>query len=178
MKKYFLMLVVALAMPLLFTSCGDDDKDKGVEFPYSTPNLNWGSSMTSVKASMQNSGISLFLEDAYSLVYSNNGEYPMYTYIFDDDELESSALELNEEQAVDYNFYGWLCSKYGNPVDEEDGDYTFVKNSLLVLYEHDADARCWIASWMAYDDDDTRADVSLAKEVVAKHKALVRKARN
>lgn len=179
MKKYFLMLVVALVMPLVFTSCGDDDPtDEPSKFPYSVPVTNWGVSRTSVKSSMANSGYNLTLEDEDGLVYSVGDNFPMYTYLFNtNDELYSSTLALSDEQDTKYDFQGFLEGKYGKAFKEDETRWYYDAGNSIVSYGYEeiAGEDVWMATWARVD---TRSDISGVDEAKNASLDLVKKARN
>lgn len=177
MKKYFLMLVVAIVMPLVFTSCGDDDPtDEPSKFPYSLPVLNWGVSQASVKSSMANSGYDLTLEAADGLVYSVGKNFPMYTYIFNEDGLCSSSLALSDEQDTKYDFQGFLEDKYGKAIEETDAYWFYDAGNSIVAYGYAEidEADVWMATWTP---SGTRSDLSVVKEAAKANLDLVIKAR-
>lgn len=179
MKKYFLMLVVALVMPLVFTSCGDDDPtDEPSKFPYSLPVLNWGVSQASVKSSMANSGYDLSFEGADGLVYSAGENFPMYTYLFNDNnELYSSSLALSDAQDTQYDFQGFLEEKYGEAFKEDETHWYYDAGNSIVSYGYVEieGADVWMATWAAVE---TRSDISGVEEAKEASLELVKKARN
>lgn len=177
MKKYFLMLVVALVMPLVFTSCGDDDpKDEPSKFPYSVPVTNWGVSQTSVKSSMANSGYELSSEsDANTLLYSANDNFPYYVYTFANDKLTVSSLALSDAQDSQYDFQGFLEKTYGKAIEEDDEYWYYDAKNSVVAYGYAEAIDGWMATWVP---SGTRSDLSVVKEAAKANLELVKKARN
>lgn len=178
MKKYFLMLVVALVMPLVFTSCGDDDPktDEPSKFPYSLPVTNWGISQTSVKSAMANSGFTLDekVSDATALLYSYNDNFPFYVYGFTNDQLDAASLTLSDAQDSQYDFQGFLENTYGKATDEDDEYWYYDAKTSIVAYGYSEAVDGWMATWIP----NTKGDLSVVKEAAKANLELVKKARN
>lgn len=172
MKKYFLMLVVALAMPLLFTSCGDDDDEPG--FPYELPNLNWGSSMDNVKMSMNHGLLHIAAETETSIVYFTNArEFPAYVYTFADGGLNTSSLALSDAQDTEYHFQGMLEKKYGKAYDEDDEGYYYADKNNEVYYGYNEEIDGWMATWTPK----TKGGKSVVKDAAKANLELLKEAR-
>lgn len=158
MKKFFLMLAVALPM-FFMTACGDDDDD--VTYSYTMPILtksasdvltignlsatfDWGASMDEVKATMKpfsyvlNSGASTSTALAYT--YDAAGAMPFYVYAFNNNSLLSSSITVTEQmdEQVDFDKYfkdnGY---KEISTDDDEDFIYQSKDKATLVHYGYD-----------------------------------------
>ena len=162
MKKFFLMLAVAL--PMFFMASCSDDKDENNNFQ--VPVVDWGLSTTAVKSEMANFGttfggkLSLVKEESDLLAYTSSATdgFPMYVYDFEDEDgLIASTLAVSEDQDELYDLDGFLKERYKEDGEDEYG-YWFAdkKKTLMVWYGYDEDADCIMAIWTPYSS--SRAD--------------------
>lgn len=166
MKKYLLMLVVALALPLFVTSCGKDkdEPDNTTSFPYSFPNTNWGASMNSVKSSMSNKGLEVIEATDGLVYYTPSTFYPAYVYAFANNGLSVSSLALSEAQDAQYNFQGAIEKKYGKAIDEDEEGWYYANATTIVYYTYDEDTD-GEGFWQAIFVESTKADKSVLKQI-------------
>lgn len=124
---------------------------------FNLPILDWGATMATVKSKV--TGLTLAREDATTLVYTTNGEFPIYVYGFANDALKASTLSVSEEMDDDktgLDLYGFLAQRYAL-VSEDETSYTFADANTLtdadmaVLYTFDADSESVIATWTPVD---------------------------
>lgn len=177
MKK--LAFALALFLPLLFTSCGDDDNNT---MKFEVPVTSWGSTQAQVKAKVNsekylldtvNSDSETLIYDTVNTIYANG--LPWVIYMFDNNELEASAITVPYPQADD-DFYAFLKKNYTlYEVDDEDGtcymgnNKDITKATIWVMYYLLDDEDYAQALWMEADNTRSAADM---KAVAAKAKAI------
>lgn len=161
MKKFFLMLAVALPMLFAMTACGDDDDNPFVSKPAfkmplltknsagvlqitnNTINLQWGDTQADVKAAMNPFTYVLQESTSTSLAYSYDADYgmPFYTYAFSYDRLASSAITITAEQDSEIDVIKYLEDNNYKDVSTDDDEDAFVYRSkdkeTIVYYGFD-----------------------------------------
>lgn len=152
MKKFFLMLAVALPM-FFMASCGDDNDE--VDVPYSMPvltksasnvltisnmsiNLEWGDDMGDVKEAMR--PFSYVLNDqvsnssALAYTFDADGNYPFYIYAFVGGNLASSSIVITEEMDSEVDFTKYFKdNKYKEVSTDEDDDLIYESKDKMTL---------------------------------------------
>lgn len=154
MKKFALMLVMAL--PFVFASCGDDkdEPSQPTNNNFTIPVLDWNASQATVKGKVK--GLSLDIENAETLAYTTNGAYPFYIYAFENDKLEASSLAVSVEMDEEKDLMGFLEERYVLvEEDEEDFIYADASNyedaTVAVVYGLDAENDQVVATWVPVD---------------------------
>lgn len=192
MKKFFLMLAVALPM-FFMASCGDDNDDD-VKIEYTMPlltksssdvlsisnislNLAWGDDQEDVKDVMKpfsyvlNTDFSTSSMLAYT--YDADGSYPFYTYGFKGGSLYSSSITITGDQDDEIDLMEYFDKNGYKDVttDEDDGLVYRSKDKLtLVHYGYDGDVTV-----MWTPNDGTRAN---SREVLYNHLETVKALKN
>lgn len=144
MKK--LAFALALFLPLMFVSCGDDNEEGSDA--YSLPYMNWGASMSTVENNVP--GEFTLDEGAstgwYLMFVTRNSEFdydlPWQQYVFSNGEL----CGVNElwDYAEDDEVWAWLKSHY-TYYGEEDG--------LLLLGNNKDMNKCTLAVGYQFTDE-------------------------
>ncbi|MDE7414009.1 MAG: hypothetical protein K2N05_09540 [Muribaculaceae bacterium] len=195
MKKFFLLLAVALPMLFTMTACGDDDDtdilggDIEFKMPVLTKNasgvlqisnnsidLDWGDTIGEVKSEMSPFSYVLQSETSTNLGYTYDADYgyPFYTYAFAANRLASSAITITETQDDEINVIKYLEDNGYKDVSKDDEEDVFVYRSkdklTVVYYGFDGDITI-----MWTPNDGTRADNWRAE--LNKHLELVNSVR-
>lgn len=177
MKKFFLMLAVALPM-FFMASCGDDnDDDVDAKIDYTMPlltkttsgtlsisnmsvNLEWNDDMDDVKDAMRpfsyvlNSNVSTSTSLAYT--YNEEGATPFYVYSFVGNKLKSSSITITEEQDEEIDLVAYFESKgYKDVSTDDDDDIVYRSKDKLTLVHYGYDGNVTIL-WTP--NDGTRAN--------------------
>lgn len=188
MKK--LALALALFLPMMFVSCGDDEKDEPTPNPtpsmtFEKPVLNWGATEANIKAKVPTTlqlDEKLCSEDAtegtktigYITVDSEDMTgLPYYYYNFIDDAMDSADITVLKAWNAD--FTAWLekdYTNYGEMTDEDDGTkyYAFgnakdMKDAtVLVMYlDVENQAKLKNASFFSVADLDAEGKATRAE---------------
>lgn len=89
------------------------------------PDLNWGSSKSSVKSFMKKvSSVSVKEEDATKLTYSGTGKALLYQYTFESDKLKGSGVAINGDYVDSKEMANFFIERY-IPVSYDESDYSF-----------------------------------------------------
>ena len=188
MKKFFLMLAVALPM-FFMASCGDDN-DEDVAIEYSMPllvknssnvlsissnriNLEWYDDMDDVKDAMKpfsyvlNSDISSSTSLAYT--YNAEGDYPFYVYSFVGGKLNSSSITITEEQDEEIDIDAYLEGQgYKDITTDDDEDMVYRSKDKLTLVHYGFDGTVTVL-WTP--NNGTRA---ASRDILYKHLDVVK----
>lgn len=186
MKKFFLMLAVALPM-FFMASCGDDNDDVNFfdrDIEYSMPvltkatsgelqisnnsiALEWGDDMDDVKQAMRPFSYVLNTSKSSdrSLVYNYDEDlaYPWYVYSFSGDGLAASSITITEDMDDEVDFDAYLLSKgYKDVTDEDkDDDYVYLSKDKLTVVHYGINDDVTVV-WVPNIGKDTRATSALA----------------
>ncbi|MBD5273366.1 MAG: hypothetical protein HDS36_00650 [Bacteroides sp.] len=174
MKKFFLMLAVAL--PMFFaTSCGDDNDDE-VVINYSMPlltknasdvlsisnnsiSLTWYESQEDVLAAMKPFSYVLNTEasgnNSLAYTYDADGNYPIYVYSFTNYGLNASSITITVEQDEEIDVDKYLKDNgYKDVSKDEDDDFVYRSKDKLTLVHYGYDGNVTMI-WVP--NDGTRA---------------------
>ena len=190
MKKFFLMLAVALPMFFL-ASCGDDDNDLKDDFsiPYLTKGsdgvlkfnnssiyLEWDDSQAEVKQAMNPYSYVLYLENNNALAYTYDaqGNYPIYAYAFVYGNLNAASITISVEQDDEIDFEKYFKDNGYKDITPKDEEEMFIYQSkdkvCIVTYE--GDDQDVMATWVPNETrSDLRAVVEQQREIVKAAKA-------
>lgn len=181
MKKFALLLAVAL--PMVFASCGKDDDEPKGDGNFVMPCTKWGATKDQVKKEVK--GFHLYYEDEDELAYSSDKKefvMPAYVYLFNDEGFDGLCLsELTVDPSQDKDLYKWLSSKYTEIELPDDVEYIAFADAsgelacvmVAVPDEENNEIIAWSAGWMAPDMNTKGVDViDLVKRTAQKALSL------
>lgn len=195
MKKFFLMLAVALPM-FFMASCGDDNDDD-VKIEYTMPlltksssdvlsisnislNLEWGDDQEDVKDVMKpfsyvlNTDVSTSSALAYT--YDADGSYPFYIYAFVDGSLNSSSITITGDQDDEIDLMEYFNKNgYNDVTTDEDDDLVYSSKDKLTLVHYGFDGENEVVTILWTPNNGTRAN---SREVLYNHLETVKALKN
>lgn len=195
MKKFFLMLAVALPM-FFMASCGDDNDDD-VKIEYTMPlltksssdvlsisnislNLAWGDDQEDVKDVMKpfsyvlNTDVSTSSRLAYT--YDADGSYPFYIYAFVDGSLNSSSITITGDQDDEIDLMDYFNKNgYKDITTDEDDGLVYRSKDKLTLVHYGYDGEDEVVTILWTPNNGTRAN---SREVLYNHLETVKALKN
>lgn len=145
---------------------------------FTTPLTNWGQNAAWVKSNIPSTlNLTLYQEDASTLVYTTSGNFPIYIYNFGDNGLNGSTLSVSEEMDETLDLEDYLEQRY-EEVAEDDYSYTFADANTLaeatvaIVYTYDAESESVIATWTPVNH--TRGIADFDRSLHAKHVNIIR----
>ncbi|MBD5288776.1 MAG: hypothetical protein HDS28_06935 [Bacteroides sp.] len=195
MKKFFLMLAVALPM-FFMASCGDDNDDD-VKIEYTMPlltksssdvlsisnislNLEWGDDQEDVKDVMKpfsyvlNTDVSTSSALAYT--YDADGSYPFYIYAFVGGSLNSSSITITGDQDDEIDLMEYFNKNgYKDVTTDEDDDLVYRSKDKLTLVHYGFDGENEVVTILWTPNNGTRAN---SREVLYNHLETVKALKN
>ena len=174
MKKFFLMLAVALPM-FFMASCGDDN-DEDLKDDFSIPvlvkdasdvlkfnngkiYLEWDDHKTEVSYAMKPYSYVLAQDNADSLIftYDNNGATPIYTYGFVNNSLQAASITITEQEdsQIDFDQY-FKDNGYKDITTDDDDFFVYQSKDKVCVVDYGYVKGFIMATWVPAD---TRADI-------------------
>lgn len=202
MKKFFLMLAVALPM-FFMASCGDDNDDETIferDVEYSMPvltkntdgklnissnsiRLEWGDDASDVRQAMSPFSYVYNTDNstAGNLVYTYDNDitnYPWYIFSIKSDGLAASSIFISEIQDEEVDFEAYFKNNgYKDVSTDDDDDFVYRSKDKLTLvhYGYDEDTENVTVVWVP-NVDGTRADaLAVAKAQLELVQSIVKK---
>lgn len=188
MKKFFLMLAVALPM-FFFASCGDDN-DEDLKDDFSIPMivkdandvckfngtvyLEWGDNNAEVKSAMNPFSYVLArdTQDTLAYTFDSNSALPFYIYAFVNNSLASASITVSIDQDDKLDFSKYFKDNGYKDISNDDEDFfTYQSKDKVCVVTYGLEDGDVMAIWMP----NTRADISA---VVAQHLAAAKALKN
>lgn len=94
---------------------------------FTAPLLTWGLTEEAIKKSMESWNLQIEETDEPNTVtYSTAGDFPLYSYAFDEKEgMLSAALGVSTDMDEKLDLEGWLDERYWYQSETEDGDFLY-----------------------------------------------------
>lgn len=183
MKKFFLMLAVALPMFFL-ASCGDDN-DEDLKDDFSIPQLvinanntltiapgniylEWGDSKREVKEDMP-SRYYLAVEADHNLgyTYNENGAYPFYAYSFINGGLAAATIAVTVEQDEQVDFEKYFKDNGYKDISSDDEDFfTYQSKDKVCLVTYGYDYGDIMLIWVPNTRSDFRSIIAEQSQLI------------
>lgn len=188
MKKFFLMLAVAL--PVFFmTACGDDNDDLKddftipvlvkdandvLKFNNSSIYLEWDDDQADVKQAMKPYSYSFLAADSdnNNLVYAydNAGATPVYTYSFVGNTLEAASITITTTEDGQINMEKFFKDNgYKDITTDEDDGFVYQSKDKVCYVDYGLVKGYVLVIWTPYNG--TRAN---DRQTIYKHAEIVK----
>lgn len=151
---------------------------------FKAPLLTWGLTEEAIKKSMESWNLQIEeTGEQNTVTYSTAGDFPMYSYAFDEKEgMLSAALGVSTDMDEKLGLEGWLDERYWYQSETEDGDFLYydakdeTSATMAIVYGYDPDNDYVYVVWTPISNTKAGDMTGAAKKAALKalHAAIVK----
>jgi uncharacterized membrane protein len=134
MKKFLFLLVFAIAMPFIFSSCDkDDDKDSLESSLYLEPYLKFGCTAADIKKYETRE---IYEDNSEKLIFlGENADVNNVMYLFNNKKMNAAGVIFNKTTSISTRVSAFLNERYEYKGKDSDNDDIFLSSDgKLLIY--------------------------------------------